>query len=61
MPLQNVYKKAFVCLDRMLRHWADPTNVMIGGDNSQTRSLCGVQVKQLAPDWSLVYPSRFKP
>ena len=34
MPLQNVYKKAFVCLDRMLRHWADPTNAMIGGDNS---------------------------
>ena len=30
--------KAFVWLDRMPNHRADPTNAMIGGENSQTRS-----------------------
>ena len=39
--------KAFVWLDRMLHHRADPTNAMTGGDNSQTRSPLGVQVKWL--------------
>ena len=34
--------KAFVWPDRML---ADPTNAVIGGDNSQARSPRGVEVK----------------
>ena len=47
--------KAFVWLDRMLHHRADPTNAMIGGDNSQTRSPWGVQVKQLTKIcWHLI-------
>ena len=47
--------KAFVWPDRMLHHRADPTNAMIGGDNSQTRSPWGVQVKQLTKIcWHLI-------
>ena len=47
--------KAFVWLDRMLHHRADPTNAMIGGDNSQTRSPWGstgeaTDQDMLAPD-----------
>ena len=39
-------------LDRILHHRADPTNAMIGGDNSQTRSTWGEATDQdmLAPD-----------
>ena len=39
--------KTLVWLDRMLNHRADPTNAMIGCDNSKSRSLWGVEVKQL--------------
>ena len=50
--------KAFVWLDRMLHHRADPTNEMIIGDNSQTRSPWGVQVKQLTKIcWYLIAPT----
>ena len=47
--------KAFGWLDSMLHHRADPTNAMIGGDNSQTRSPWAVQVKQLTKIcWHLI-------
>ena len=50
--------KAFIWLDRMLHHRADPTNEMIIGDNSQTRSPWGVQVKQLTKIcWYLIAPT----
>ena len=42
--------KAFVWLGRMMHHMEDPSNAMIGGDNSQTRSPWGEQVKE--PDCS---------
>ena len=46
---------AFVWLEGMLHHRADPTNAMIGCDNSQTRSPWGVQVKQLTKIcWHLI-------
>ena len=35
---KNKLSYAFVWLDRMLHHRADPTNAMIGGENSQTTS-----------------------
>ena len=37
--------------------WADPTNAVIGGDNNQTRSPWGVQVKWLTKIcWQLIAP-----
>ena len=38
-----------------LHHWADPTNAIIVGDNTQTRSPLGLQVKQLTKIcWHLI-------
>ena len=45
--------KVFVWLDRMLHHWVDPTNAMIGGEaNDQYMRV---------PDSFPIHPSRFKP
>ena len=49
--------KAFVQLDEVLRQRVDPTNAMIGGAKRQTRSQCGVLVKQLTKIcWLLFAP-----
>ena len=49
--------QAFVWLDWMLHHRVDPTNAIIGGDNSQTRSPWGLQVKRLTKIcWHLTAP-----
>ena len=74
MLSNNCRNKYFVnkdqWLDRMLHNRADPTNAMIGCDNSQTRSPWGAQVKRLTKIcWHLIcYPhhpilmqGRFKP
>ena len=46
-PLGTPVFATAVWLDWMLHHMADPYIVVIGGDNSQTRSPWGVQVKQM--------------
>ena len=48
--------KSFVLLDRMLHHRADPSNTMIGCDNSQTRSQWGVQVNTGSTDQDMLAP-----